>query len=78
MEDELQQESFCYFDADGSLAVINTNGIATLQVMDVLGRVLSSEQLSGSCEKKFNVAPGVYVLRLVSGDDIKVQKIAVK
>ena len=51
---------------------------ATLQVVDVLGHILSSETISGSCSKAINVAPGVYMLRLINGNDVKVQKIVVK
>ncbi len=51
---------------------------ATLQVVDVLGHILSSETISGSCSKAINVAPGVYMLRLVNGDKVKVQKIVVR
>ena len=51
---------------------------ATLQVVDVLGHILSSETISGSCSKAINVAPGVYMLRLVNGNDVKVQKIVVR
>jgi hypothetical protein len=51
---------------------------ATLQVVDVMGRILSSETISGSCSKAINVAPGVYMLRIVNGDKVKVQKIVVR
>ena len=51
---------------------------ATLQVIDMMGRMLSSEAISGSCSKAINVAPGVYMLRLVNGNDVKVQKIVVR
>ena len=51
---------------------------ATLQVVDALGRILSSETISGSCSKAINVATGVYMLRLINGNDVKVQKIVVR
>ncbi len=51
---------------------------ATLQVIDMMGRVLSSETISGSCSKAINVATGVYMLRLINGNDVKVQKIVVR
>lgn len=51
---------------------------ATLQVVDVMGRVLSSETISGSCSKAINAAPGVYMLRLINGNDVKVQKVVVR
>ena len=44
----------------------------------MMGRILSNETISGSCSKAINVAPGVYMLRLVNGNDVKVQKIVVR
>jgi len=58
--------------------IINNDGKATLQVVDALGRILSSETISGSCSKAINAAPGVYMLRLINGDNVKVQKVVVK
>ena len=66
-------------DGEATLQVVDNNdGEATLQVVDALGRVLSSESISGSTSKAINVAPGVYMLRLINGDKVKVQKIVVK
>jgi len=72
-------------DNDGNFAffnngvwIINNDGDAELQVVDVLGHILSSETISGSCSKAINVAPGVYMLRIVNGDKVKVQKIVVR
>ena len=53
-------------------------GEATVQVIDVLGHVLSNEQFSGSYEKQLNVAPGVYMIRLIQGNDIRVQMMVVR
>ena len=43
-----------------------------------MGRILSSENISGSTSKAIHSAPGVYMLRLINGDNVKVQKIIVK
>jgi len=40
--------------------------------------MVSSNTFSGSYEQKLNVAPGVYMIRLINGNDVKVQKIVVK
>ena len=56
---------------------INNDGDATLQVIDVTGRILSSEEISGCFSKHIEAAPGVYMLRLINGNDMKVQKIVV-
>jgi len=69
---------FAFINGNGNISILGIEGEATLQVMDVSGHVLSSETFSGSYEKKLNVAPGVYMLRLINGDDVKVQKIVVR
>ena len=69
-------ESFAFF-SDGNL-IINNEGQATLQVMDITGRILSSETVDGSVSKTINATPGVYMLRLVNGDNVKVQKVVVR
>lgn len=71
-------ETFAFLNSSGDLAIFGIEGEATLQVVDVLGHILSSETFSGSYEKKLNVAPGVYLLRLINGDNVKVQKIIIK
>ena len=58
--------------------IINNVGDATLQVIDVTGRVLSSETVSGSVSETINAVPGVYMLRLINGDNVNVQKIVVR
>lgn len=58
--------------------IINNVGEATLQVVDLTGRILSSETVNGSCNKHFNVPAGVYVLRLLNGDNVRAQKIVVR
>ena len=58
--------------------IINNAGEATLQVIDLTGRILSSETVNGSVSKTINATPGVYMLRLINGDNVNVQKIVVK
>ena len=58
--------------------VISNDGEATLQVIDVTGRVLSSETVNGSVSKAINASAGVYMLRLINGNDVKTQKIVVR
>ena len=69
-------ETFAFF-SNGSF-VISNDGPATLQMVDVTGRILSNEQINGSCTKSFDAAAGVYMLRLVNGDNVKVQKVVVE
>ena len=70
--------SFSFFNSNGSFSIFGIEGEATLQVFDVMGRVLSTETFNGSIEKQLNVAPGVYFIRLINGDDVKTQKIVVR
>ena len=69
-------DTFAFF-SNGSF-VINNEGNATLQVIDITGRILKSESINGCANINVNAAPGVYMLRLVNGDNVKVQKVVVK
>ena len=71
-------DTFGFVNAIGNLTILGIEGEATLQIIDVTGRMLSSETFSGRYEKKLNVASGVYVLRLINGKDVKTQKIVVR
>ena len=70
------EEPFAYFD--GNAWIISNTGNASVQVIDVNGRLLSSEQISGNAKVDICHTPGVYMLRLVNGNDVKVQKIIIK
>ena len=76
VEENNATANFAYFN--GSSWTVNNMGEATLQVVDVMGRVLSTESISGNTEVNLNQAAGVYMLRLVNGNDVKVQKVVVK
>jgi hypothetical protein len=69
-------DAFAFF-SNGSF-VINNEGEATLQVIDINGRILKSESINGCANVNVNAAAGVYVLRLVNGNDVKVQKVVVR
>lgn len=65
------------FMSNGQLVIAN-QGEATLQVIDVTGRVVATENINGTCSKAINAKAGVYVLRLVNGTDVKTQKIVIR
>ena len=69
-------DDFAFF-SNGSF-VINNEGIATVQVIDVNGRIISSESINGCANVNVKAATGVYMIRLVNGDNVKVQKVVVK
>ena len=70
-------ETFAFIDASGNIIV---NGEGTLQVFDVLGHQLVTKQLStlNSQLSTLNYKSGVYVLRLINGDDVKTQKMVIE
>ena len=70
------EDNFAFFN-NGNL-VISNDGEATLQVIDVNGRIISSESINGSTSISVNAAAGVYMIRLINGDNVKVQKVVVK
>ena len=65
------------FNNNGNWIIAN-EGRATLQVVDVNGRILSNEQIEGCAETHINVSAGVYMIRLINGDNVKVQKVVVR
>ena len=66
------------FISNGNLMILGIEGEATLQVIDVTGRILSTETFSGSYNKAVNAAQGVYMIRLIQGENVRTQKIVVK
>lgn len=69
-------DDFAFF-SNGNWVVVN-EGEAVVQVIDMNGRILSSETINGSTQVKVNAACGLYVMRLVNGEKVKTQKIVVQ
>ena len=73
-------DSFAFIDAAGNIVitadVVGDAGTASLQVIDVMGRVVVSTDVARGVSTN-GMTAGVYVLRLINGDDVKVQKIVV-
>lgn len=76
--DEEIDNEFGFIDASGNLNILNNAGEATLQLVDVTGRIISSETFSGSYSKAVNASAGVYMLRLINGNNVKTQKIVIR
>ena len=68
--------NFAYFN--GSEWQISNIGEATLQVVDVMGRIVKSVALEGNATVSINEMPGVYMMRLLNGNDVKVQKVVIR
>ena len=76
-ENTTSTEPFAFFN--GSEWVVCNMGEATLQVVDMLGRIVSSETVNGNATMTTaNLGAGVYVMRLVNGENVKIQKIIIK
>ena len=72
-ENSEASENFAYI-SNGEIIVSN-EGRATLQVIDVMGRIVSSEEINGECRISTNgMTAGVYILNLNG----KTQKIVVE
>ena len=76
VEENTATETFAYFN--GTNWTVSNVGDATLQVIDMMGRVLSSETLNGNANVNINQPAGIYMLRLVNGENVKVQKVVVR
>ena len=61
---------------NGSAWVVNASADATVQVIDMTGRVVVSTDVARGVSTN-GIAPGVYVMRLIDGNDVKTQKIVV-
>jgi hypothetical protein len=67
---------FAYI-ADGEIRINEADARgASIQVVDVMGRVIVSRDVA--CNVSTNgMASGIYILRLVNGDDVRTQKIVI-
>ena len=74
--DEQTAEAFAFFN--GTSWTVSNTGDATLQVVDITGRIISSETINGNATISLNQPAGIYMLRLVNGNDVKVQKVVVR
>ena len=68
--------AFAFF-SNGNFVI---NGEGTLQVVDVMGRIIRTVGLSqcGSRTTTAGMPAGVYVLRLINGDNVRTQKIVIE
>jgi len=76
--------TFAYIDADGNIIITDGpstgSGTLTLQVVDIMGRQVFSKELS-TINYQLSIAnfpSGVYVLRLINGENVRTQKIVIE
>ena len=75
VNENVENANFAFFN--GSEWVINASENATVQVVDVMGRIVVSTNGVNTIATN-GLTAGVYMLRLVDGENVKVQKIVVK
>ena len=77
----VNENNFLYGSNDQTHLHGNGNLIVTsegaLQIIDMLGRIITNETSYYGVSTN-GMAPGVYVLRLINGDDVKTQKIIIR
>ena len=66
--------AFAFIDAGGNLVI---NGEGTLQVIDVTGRVIVSRDGVHTVSTN-GMVPGMYILRLINGENVMTQKIVIE
>ena len=76
VEEMTENEPFAFI-SNGQLII---NGEGTLQIIDALGRQCYAKELSTSNFKlpTANFLSGIYVLRLINGNETRIQKIVIK
>ncbi len=75
-ESDSSEEEFAFIN-NGNIVVFGADANATLQVIDMLGRVLVSTEGTNDLSVR-DLSAGVYVLRLVNGNETKTQKIVIR
>ena len=69
---------FAYIDASGNIIVTADAHGASLQVVDMMGRGVVSVGGHTRCVPTNGMTPGVYVLRLIDGENVRTQKIVIQ
>ena len=76
--EEFGNEMFAYY-ADGMINLVETQDFASLQMIDMTGRVVFSHK--GNAINRIStvgLAPGVYLLRLYNENAFRMQKIVIE
>ena len=74
--EEYQDQELAYY-SNGEIHFATDNKDASLQVIDMTGRVVVSVGRHTRCVPTSGMTAGVYVLRLTDGDMVRVQKIVI-
>ncbi len=69
-------DTFAYY-ADGEIRLAETCQGASLQIVDITGRIIRCTDVARNVSTA-GMLPGLYVLRLVTANDVRIQKIVVR
>jgi hypothetical protein len=71
------EQPFAYY-ADGEIhLLVEAESNTTLQVIDMVGRLVDSKDATRHVSIN-GMVPGVYVLRLIQGEEVRTQKIVIQ
>lgn len=71
--EETDDSDFVYF-ADGQMFAFSTEENSVIQIIDAAGRIVLNENVNGFVNKSLSLKSGVYVARMICGDEVKLQK----
>ena len=74
--DNEDEETFAFIN-NGNIIITDDYANATLQIVDMLGRVVVNTDVAHDVSTN-GITSGVYVLQLINGNDIKTQKIVIR
>ena len=67
------------FISNGQIILNGVTDSSVLQIIDVTGRIVSSHNINSAFRISNSAfTPGVYVLRLINGENVKTQKIVIR
>jgi len=72
----LDESSFAFFN--GTTWNVNIEGKADIQVIDMTGRIVSTKTVGDNAEINITQPAGVYILCLIKGNEVMVQKVVIK
>ena len=75
--DENDEDAPFAFINNGNIIIVGAEDGATLQIVDVLGHVIHSGDAMNRVSTN-GMSPGVYILRLINGEEVRTQKIVIE
>ena len=70
------QDDFAFVN-NGQIILTNVEGDATLQVIDMTGRIVLTSKDGMHAVFTNGITPGIYVLRLIQGESVRTQKVRI-